>query len=62
MVSNEVANRLREKANRLEAENKELREALETLTGEFRVCRWCMHKHEDCSPTDGSCKPRWGGL
>ena len=46
----------------LEAENATLRERIERYVGEFRVCRFCVHRHEDCSPTGGECKPRWGGL
>lgn len=46
----------------LEAENAALRERIERYVSEFRVCRFCMHIHEDCSPTGASCKPQWGGL
>lgn len=48
--------------NELRAENKRLKEQIEAYVGEFRVCRFCMHIHEDCSPTDGSCRPKWRGL
>lgn len=51
-----------ERIKALEDENKRLRELIERYVGEFRVCRWCLHKHEDCSPTGRECNPRWGGL
>lgn len=46
----------------LRRENATLRELIEKYVGEFRVCRFCVHRHEDCSPTGVECKPRWGGL
>ena len=46
----------------LRAENKRLKEQIEAYVGEFRVCRFCMHVHEDCSPTGGECRPKWRGL
>lgn len=51
-----------EKIKALEDENRRLRELIEKYMGEFRVCRFCLHKHEDCSPTGGECNPQWGGL
>lgn len=47
---------------KLREENRKLREQIMAYVCEFRVCRFCEHQHEDCSPTDGSCKPKWGGL
>ena len=52
----------KERIAKLKEENARLREKIEAYVGEFRVCRFCMHRHEDCSPTGGECKPRWGGL
>lgn len=46
----------------LRAENKALRKLIERYVHEFRVCRFCKFKNADCSPTDGSCTPKWGGL
>lgn len=46
----------------LEEENKRLKRQIEMYVEEFRVCRFCTELHSDCSPTDGSCHPRWGGL
>lgn len=43
-------------------ENKRLKRQIEAYVCEFRVCRLCTELHSDCSPTDGSCHPRWGGL
>lgn len=52
----------RAEAALLREENKRMREQIERYVSEFRVCRFCMHIHEDCSPTGASCKPQWGGL
>lgn len=46
----------------LRRENAALRELIEKYVGEFRVCRFCAHRHEDCSPTGSECRPKWGGL
>ena len=46
----------------LRRENAALRELIEKYVGEFRVCRFCLHRHEDCSPTGSECRPKWGGL
>ena len=46
----------------LEEENKQLKRQIEGYVCEFRVCRFCANAHGDCSPTDGSCRPKWGGL
>lgn len=46
----------------LRRENAALRELIEKYVGEFRVCRFCVHRHEDCSPTGSECRPKWGGL
>ena len=51
-----------ERIKALEDENKRLRELIERYVGEFRVCRFCVHRHEDCSPTGSECRPKWGGL
>lgn len=51
-----------EKIKALEDENRRLRERIEAYVCEFRVCRFCLHKHEDCSPTGSECRPKWGGL
>lgn len=26
-----------------------------------RLCRLCAYRDRDCSPTDGSCTPKWRG-
>ena len=52
----------KEQIQKLKEENERLRELIERYVGEFRVCRWCLHKHEDCSPTGPECNPKWGGL
>ena len=52
----------RERIKKLTEENRQLRERIEAYVGEFRMCRFCLHKHEDCSPTGRECKPKWGGL
>lgn len=52
----------KEQTQKLKEENERLRELIERYVGEFRVCRWCLHKHEDCSPTGQECNPKWGGL
>lgn len=50
-------------ANRaLTEENRRLKRQIEAYVMEFRVCRLCKNMHSDCSPSDGSCFPRWGGL
>lgn len=46
----------------LREENKRLKRQIEAYVCEFRVCRLCAKVHGDCSPTDGSCHPQWGGL
>lgn len=46
----------------LEEENRRLKVQIERYVGEFRVCRFCAHVRGDCSPTDGSCAPKWRGL
>ena len=46
----------------LREENKRLKKQIEGYVCEFRVCRLCANVHGDCSPTDGSCSPKWGGL
>lgn len=46
----------------LRAENQRLKRQIEDYVCEFRVCRLCSEVHSDCSPTDSSCHPRWGGL
>ena len=46
----------------LEEENRRLKRQIDSYVCEFRVCRFCTEYHSDCSPTDGSCHPRWGGL
>lgn len=43
-------------------ENAELKERIQKYVEEFRVCRFCVHRHEDCSPTGMKCNPLWGGL
>lgn len=53
---------LRAECEVLEAENARLRKQIEAYVTEFRVCRFCANYHGDCSPTDGSCKPKWRGL
>ena len=47
---------------RLEDENQRLKGLIEKYVSEFRVCRFCVHRHEDCSPTGIECSPVWGGL
>ncbi len=47
---------------RLREENAELRRRLERIVGELRICRFCKHLHEDCSPTGAECDPKWWGL
>jgi hypothetical protein len=47
---------------KLRAENERLRKLLMDYLDEFRLCRFCANIHADCSPTDGSCKPKWRGL
>lgn len=47
---------------KLRAENERLKKLIMDYMGEFRLCRFCAHVHEDCSPTDATCKPKWGGL
>ena len=44
------------------AENERLKERIQAFVEEFRLCRLCANVHGDCSPTDGSCEPRWWGL
>lgn len=51
-----------ERVMELEAENKMLKERINNYVCEFRVCRFCIHRHEDCSPTGMTCNPKWGGL
>lgn len=46
----------------LREENEYLKGVIERLFCEFRPCRWCKHMKEDCSPTDKSCAPQWGGM
>jgi hypothetical protein len=46
----------------LRAENDRLKKQIERYVVEFRVCRFCKHMHEDCSPTGIECTPVWGGL
>ena len=48
--------------NELEAENATLKRKIEKYVTEFRVCRFCAHKHEACSPTGAGCSPKWCGL
>ena len=43
-------------------ENAKLKRQIDAYVCELRVCRFCSHFHEDCSPTDGSCRPHWRGL
>ena len=50
------------KVRELEEENRRLKRQIDGYVCEFRVCRFCKNMHSDCSPTDGSCYPRWGGL
>ena len=53
---------LEKRCGELERENARLKKQIEQYVCEFRVCRFCKNMHSDCSPTDGSCYPRWGGL
>lgn len=53
---------LKKKCEALEAENARMKRQIEAYVCEFRVCRFCTEFHSDCSPTDGSCYPRWRGL
>ena len=53
---------LRQKCSELERENARLMRQIEGYVCEFRVCRFCAHIHEDCSPTGGNCRPKWRGL
>jgi len=46
----------------LQTENARLNERIQAFVEEFRLCRFCKNIHADCSPTDGSCEPRWYGL
>lgn len=46
----------------LQTENQRLKERVEAFVCEFRLCRMCNNIHGECSPTDGSCEPRWYGL
>ena len=46
----------------LQTENARLSERIQAFVEEFRLCRMCRNIHGDCSPTDGSCEPRWYGL
>ena len=39
-----------------------MRDQIEQYVREFKVCRLCKFCNDDCSPTDGSCYPEWGGL
>ena len=50
------------KCRELEEENRQLKRRIEAYVCEFRVCRFCKNLHNDCSPTDNSCVPKWGGL
>lgn len=52
--------RLRRKVAELSDENEQLRKQMEDYVIRFRACRMCANIHADCSPTDESCKPRWG--
>ena len=55
-------NALEKRNAELEAENAKMKAQIEGYITELRVCRFCSHYHEDCSPTDGSCRPHWRGL
>lgn len=69
MVSDAHANRLRERVNDLETENKritdeniQMRRLIGAYVVEHRLCRFCKNLHFHCSPTDSSCAPEWRGL
>ena len=58
----EECEELRAKCEEMETENARMRRQIEAYVCQFRVCRFCTEYHSDCSPTDGSCHPRWRGL
>lgn len=62
MVSNHEYDRVCKKLCEAESENIRLKRQIEAYVCEFRVCRMCKHLHNDCTPTDGECHPKWGGL
>lgn len=62
MVSNHEYKRVCSELDAAVKEVGRLKELLEAYVHEFRLCRFCKNIKGDCSPTDKSCKPKWGGL
>lgn len=38
---------------------KGLEEELKLAVESCRLCRFCEHRDEDCSPTGHDCRPKW---
>lgn len=47
---------------RIKKENAKLKSVFSKYVVDYKVCRFCAHKNEDCTPTGIECAPEWEGV